>query len=204
MIKAKVDKLIANQSVHLQDNDAADISHNYILIVMEVSPIVEGTFPLNSPQRIFWDQQKHYNSTKDKRQMRWHPLVIRFALNLKYLSGTAYRAVCQSGLINLPPEHTLSDYTHWVTVLASRRSTLWSVSSCLPEWTDQSPFRAYAIRLHPLGDTTQWRTAEIHRAIPVLASGRSSLWPVCPFHGQDEAQIRTCLQQTHQCSLGVC
>lgn len=110
-LQAKVDKLIANQSVCLQDNDAADISH----IITEVSPVVEDRFPLNSPQRIFWDQQKRYNSLKDKRQMRWHPLVIRFALNLKYLSGTTYKAVRQSGMIRLPSERTLSDYTHWAT-----------------------------------------------------------------------------------------
>ena len=36
--------------------------------------------------------------------------MIRFALNLKYLSSTAYRAV---QLIILPSERTLSDYTHW-------------------------------------------------------------------------------------------
>ena len=108
-LQAKVDKLIANEAICLQDSDSADISH----IMTEVSPVVEDTYPLNSPQRIFWDQQKHYNSLKDKRQMRWHPLVIRFALNLKYLSSTAYRAVQQNGMINLPSERTLSDYTHW-------------------------------------------------------------------------------------------
>lgn len=47
--------------------------------------------------------------------MKWHPLVIRFTLNLKYLSGFAYRAVRQSGMINLPSERMLSDYTHWAT-----------------------------------------------------------------------------------------
>ena len=110
-LQAKVDKLITNEAVRLQGNDSADISH----IVTELSPIVEDTYALNSPQRIFWDQQKRYNSLKNKQQMRWHPLVIRFALNLKYLSGTAYRAVRQSGMINLPSERTLSDYTHWTT-----------------------------------------------------------------------------------------
>ena len=110
-LQAKVDKLIANQSVCLQDNHAADISH----IITEVSPVVKDRFPLNSPQCIFWDQQKCYNSLRDKHQMRWHPLVIQFAINLKYLSGTAYQAVHQSGMISLPSECTLSDYTHWVT-----------------------------------------------------------------------------------------
>ena len=108
-LHVKVDKPITNQSVRLQDNDADNVS----CIITEMSPVVEDTFPLNSSQRIFWDQQKRFNSLRDKRQMRWHPLVIRFALNLKYLSGTAYRAVRQSGMINLPSERTLSDYTHW-------------------------------------------------------------------------------------------
>jgi hypothetical protein len=85
-LQTKVDKLIANEALHLQDSDSADMSN----VVTEVSPIVEESYPLNSPKRIFWDQQKRYNSTKDKRQTRWHPLVIRFALNHKYLSGTAY------------------------------------------------------------------------------------------------------------------
>ena len=107
----KVDHLISSQSMCLQDSDAADICD----IVTEVSPVVEDTFPPDSPQRILWDQQKHYNSLRDKRQMRWHPLVIRFALNLKYLSGTAYRALHQSEVISLPSEDTLSDYTHWTT-----------------------------------------------------------------------------------------
>ena len=45
LLQAKVDKLIANQSVCLQGNDAAAISH----IITEVSPVVEDRFPLNSP-----------------------------------------------------------------------------------------------------------------------------------------------------------
>ena len=42
--------------------------------------------------------------------------MVRFALNLKYLSGTAYRAINQSGIIHLPSERTLFDYSHWVKV----------------------------------------------------------------------------------------
>ncbi len=54
-----------------------------------------------------------YNSLNNKKQMRWHPYMIRFALNLKYLSTSAYKAARLSGVINLPSERTLSDYTHW-------------------------------------------------------------------------------------------
>ena len=41
--------------------------------------------------------------------------MIRFALNLKYVSSSAYRAMHQSGVISLPSERTLADYTHWAT-----------------------------------------------------------------------------------------
>ena len=47
--------------------------------------------------------------------MRWHPLVIRFALNLKYLSSLAYTVVLKSGFLSLPSERTLRDYTHWTS-----------------------------------------------------------------------------------------
>ena len=37
--------------------------------------------------------------------------MLRFALNLKYMSTSAYKAVRQSGMIHLPSERTLS--AHW-------------------------------------------------------------------------------------------
>ena len=84
-------------------------------IVAGFTPLIEESFPSNSPQRIFWEQQMACNRLKDKRQIKWHPLVLRFALNLKYLSTSAYRAVQQSGIISLPSMRTLGDYTHWMT-----------------------------------------------------------------------------------------
>ena len=35
--------------------------------------------------------------------------------NLKYVSTSAYHAVRESGIIKLPSERTLSDYTHWTS-----------------------------------------------------------------------------------------
>ena len=110
-LKTKIGQLIDNQGVSLQDDDATDISE----IFTECSTSIDKRYPTESPQRIFWEEQQKYNSLRDKRQMRWHPLVIRFALNLKYMSTSAYRAVHQSGIISLPSQRTLSDYTHWAS-----------------------------------------------------------------------------------------
>lgn len=114
-LQAIVDKLIEEQAVHFQESDATDISR----VVSDVSAVVEERFPPDTPQRIFWDQQMKYHRLKDKRQMRWHPLVVRFALNLKYLSSTAYRAVRESVIIQLPllahivRLHSLGFTTQW-------------------------------------------------------------------------------------------
>ena len=111
ILEEKISKLIEVESVTLREEDGDDIT----AIMNSVQHLVQEKFPASSPQRIFWDQQVLYNSVKDKRQMRWHPLVLRFALNLKYMSTSAYKAVRQSGIIHLPSERTLADYTHWST-----------------------------------------------------------------------------------------
>ena len=110
-LQHKVQELIQKNGVELQPDDASDFSK----IIADVTSVVEKEFPANSPQRIFWKQQLEYNSLQDKRQIKWHPLVLRFALNLRYVSPAAYRAVRGSGLIRLPSERTLVDYSHWTT-----------------------------------------------------------------------------------------
>ena len=44
--------------------------------------------------------------------MRWHPLVIRWCLSIKLRSPSTYEAMCKSGLLKLPSQRTLRDYTH--------------------------------------------------------------------------------------------
>ena len=103
-----------------QDDDVVDISQ----VMADVSPVVESTFPIDSQRRIFGEQQRKYSVIKDKRQIRRHPLVVRFALNLRYYSGAAYRAIRQSGSIHFPSERTLFDYTHWVKCTLVSNSSL--------------------------------------------------------------------------------
>ena len=110
-LEGKIKRIMETQAIHLEGNDNSDISS----IVSDVTPLVEKNYPPNTPQRIFWDQQILFNSLKNPRQMKWHPFMIRFALNLKYLSTSAYKALCLSGVIHLLSERTLSDYTHWTT-----------------------------------------------------------------------------------------
>lgn len=47
------------------------------------------------------------------KQVRWHPVMIKWCLNLKLLSSSAYHASRTSGFVKLPSERTLRDYTNY-------------------------------------------------------------------------------------------
>lgn len=74
---------------------------------------IERQFPdSTSYQRLFWEQQMKYNRLKDKKGMRWHPMMIKWCLYLKSKSSSTYDALRHSGFIHLPSERLLYDYSH--------------------------------------------------------------------------------------------
>jgi hypothetical protein len=34
--------------------------------------------------RLFWEEQKKYNNLRNKRQMRWHPMIIKWYSLLRH------------------------------------------------------------------------------------------------------------------------
>lgn len=66
-------------------------------------------------QSIFWKQQLKNISLKNKKQIRWHLLIIRWALYLYHRSSGAYEVLKNSGIITLPSTRTLCDYQHFTT-----------------------------------------------------------------------------------------
>ena len=48
---------------------------------------------------------------KNNRQVRWHPVMIRWCLHLKSMSTSTYDAMSTR---TLPCNRTLRDYTHWM------------------------------------------------------------------------------------------
>ena len=99
-------KMIKNEGVKISEEDESDIR----MMMDDLTPEVRTKYGKDSPQHVLWQEQKKYNSLKNKRQMRWHPLVIRFALSLFYSSRVAYRTATSSGFLALPSERTLTGY----------------------------------------------------------------------------------------------
>ena len=74
--------------------------------------IIASQHPSGSFARLFWDQQLKAAHKKDSRGMRWHPLMIKWAIYLHYRSSGAYETLRSSGVIALPSQRSLRDYTH--------------------------------------------------------------------------------------------
>ncbi len=74
---------------------------------------VTEAYPDGSFSRLFWNEQLKAATASDNRRVRWHPVIIKWCLNLKLLSSSSYHALRTSGFIKLPSERTLFDYTHY-------------------------------------------------------------------------------------------
>ena len=93
----------------------AQVSSDLRQIMEDCSAKVSEEFPEGSLPRIFWEQQLKAASCGDKRQMRWHPAMVKWCLYLRHQSSTAYETLRQSGFISLPSQRTLRDYTHYTS-----------------------------------------------------------------------------------------
>ncbi|XP_065059620.1 uncharacterized protein LOC135687093 [Rhopilema esculentum] len=72
---------------------------------------IKQELPEDSFEKLFWEQQqKAFQS--DPTGTRWHPMMIRFALHIHLRSPSAYKALKESGVIKLPSEMTLRDYSN--------------------------------------------------------------------------------------------
>ena len=72
---------------------------------------IKKKYQENSFHQLFWNQQTT-NLSKYPTQRRWHPMLIRWCLHLRMLSGSAYDAL--SRVLVLPTDRTLRDYTHFI------------------------------------------------------------------------------------------
>lgn len=109
-LKDRIAALIEENGLLLESSLHSDFSE----IMTQMTDKVHNECADNSFERIFWDQQLQSIKVKDKRQVRWHPAMIKWCLHLKYISSGSYHALRKAGIITLLSERTLRDYTHWM------------------------------------------------------------------------------------------
>jgi hypothetical protein len=84
-------------------------------IVNELSPDFYSKYPVNSPERIFWEQQLKASKVKSPNGMRWHPKIIKWCISLFSKSPAAYEQLSKAGFITLPCRSTLKKYINFTT-----------------------------------------------------------------------------------------
>lgn len=86
--------------------------------VSQKSSAVQDSYTKDSFGYLFWENQKRAMSYKDSCAMRWDPLMIRWCLYLRHVCGSGYDILRESGVIKLPSQRTLRDYTYFTKAKA--------------------------------------------------------------------------------------
>jgi len=110
-LKKKISAATAQHGVELDVGMSNDLEG----IMAANTQQVYSAYPEGSFQKLFWDQQQTALSLKDSRSMKWDPLVIKWCLYLRHLSGKGYELLRNSGCLKLPSQRTLRDYTHYIS-----------------------------------------------------------------------------------------
>ena len=87
--RATIRNLTQKQGESVDNDLCADL----IGIMNENCEQVKKAFPEGSFARLFWEEQLQAVPIKNPRQIRWHPLMIKWCLNLKLISGEAYKLI---------------------------------------------------------------------------------------------------------------
>lgn len=109
-LQARIAASTEKDGVDLDETSHADVT----AIMEQCSETVTSKYPPNSFQQVFWQQQLQAASLSNNRRRRWHPLMIKWALYLRHLSGKAYETIRESGCLALPSQRTLRDYTYFL------------------------------------------------------------------------------------------
>lgn len=110
---AKLQKQIETLTQECGETVDGELQEDLLSIMYNNNKNIREAYPEGSFRRLFWDQQLLAASAKTTSQVRWHPMIIRWCLNLKLLSTSAYNAMRTSGFIQLPSERTLRDCTNY-------------------------------------------------------------------------------------------
>ena len=106
-LKEKVDNLM-NSAIE-QDNE---LTSDYLKIISDNKSYIESSMKNNAFLQLFWDEQMKATQCTTSSNIRWHPIIIRWCLYLRHKSSASYEALHESGILKLPSQRTLRDYTH--------------------------------------------------------------------------------------------
>ncbi|XP_023931482.1 uncharacterized protein LOC106172704 [Lingula anatina] len=111
-------KQLLHRSKKVEESDKTSASSHVPLKLLDSEELtVMPTLVGPSSRILLWDQQKKKQAElSNKKSMRWHPMMIRWCLQLKSISRAAYDLINKSGFFSLPTSRTLCDYEHYTSL----------------------------------------------------------------------------------------
>jgi hypothetical protein len=107
-------KFMLSEAIEERGVAVDNVTHQDLVSICEENyHKISEKYPPGSFLRLFWEQQQSSAKAKSSNGMRWDPLMIRWCLYLRHLSGRAYELLRESGVISLPSQRTLRDYTYY-------------------------------------------------------------------------------------------
>ncbi|XP_011680559.1 uncharacterized protein LOC100893587 [Strongylocentrotus purpuratus] len=106
-LQDKIRKMFREESVPVGDTEEIE------KMVKGAAGVIEENLVDKSAQKLLWEEQTKALKTGDRRQMRWHPSVIRWAIAVHSKSPAAYKLIKDSKFLILPAIGTLTKYTHY-------------------------------------------------------------------------------------------
>jgi hypothetical protein len=112
-LEENIKKLVEKDGIRVDKELHEDLKK---VVVEKSSHANKEVFEEGTYQHLFWEQQKKQALRMDARAMRWHPLMIKWCLALRQNSPSAYSFIRESGMISLPSDRTLFDFSQWTNV----------------------------------------------------------------------------------------
>ena len=82
-----------------------------VCIIQISSQELDNLLPPKSASRYLWEEQKKAMKVKDRREIRWSPVILRWCTATYHKWPAAYNLIKESGMLVLPAQSTLHDYT---------------------------------------------------------------------------------------------
>ena len=96
-LRAKLERVVEEEGVSTDTETHEDIC----AIMNSNESRIVNSYPEDSFERLFWQQQQVAARVKNPSSMRWHPLFIKWCLYLRHVSGQAYETLKLSGCLRL-------------------------------------------------------------------------------------------------------
>ena len=111
-LREKIKTLYEREAVELEDDEQEELVEQAFVgceseLLKEVGE--------NEAFKLMYEEQQKIFKAKDKRQMRWHPAIIRFCIAIYNKSSSTYNLIRNSPFLKLPHKSTLKKYMSFTT-----------------------------------------------------------------------------------------